>query len=310
MPTSAFTAAPTPEITATPTAEATPAPTSEPTADPTPSPAPTPTPSPAPTSAPVMSDPIITDTSYQDDRISISISTYTYGSGSSKTTYYVADIRLSSVDYLKTALSSGSLTVNKTSKVADQAKKNGAILAINGDGCGQQRNKGYVVRNGVAYRQTPWKDRDKAEDLVILSDGDFRIIDERYTTSEELRNMGGVLNVFSFGPALIKDGEICVSVGEEISGSKSMNNNPRTAIGMIEPLRYVMVVSDGRTRNSKGLSLYELASVMIDCGCRVAYNLDGGGSSTMWFNGRVINYPTTNGSYSERAVSDIVYIGY
>ena len=90
-----------------------------------------------------------------------------------------------------------------------------------------------------------------------------------------------------------------------------MASNPRTAIGQIDELHYVFVVSDGRTSASDGLSLYELASFMSELGVRTAYNLDGGGSSTMVFNGRVVNNPTTNGrSISERSVSDIVYIGY
>lgn len=73
---------------------------------------------------------------------------------------------------------------------------------------------------------------------------------------------------------------------------------------------YVFVVSDGRTSESAGLSLAQLAAVMQDAGCQCAYNLDGGGSSTMWFMGDVVNNPTTNGnSISERKVSDIVYIG-
>ena len=72
------------------------------------------------------------------------------------------------------------------------------------------------------------------------------------------------------------------------------------------------MVSDGRTSESEGLTLYELASFMEDkLGVETAYNLDGGGSSTMYFNGEVINNPTTNGNrISERSVSDIVYIGY
>ena len=58
------------------------------------------------------------------------------------------------------------------------------------------------------------------------------------------------------------------------------------------------------------LSLYELAEFMTSLGCETAYNLDGGGSSTMVFNGTVINKPTTNGHHiKERSVSDIVYIG-
>jgi len=90
-----------------------------------------------------------------------------------------------------------------------------------------------------------------------------------------------------------------------------MASNPRTAIGMIAPLHYVFVVSDGRTNQSAGLSLYQLAEFMQSLGVQVAYNLDGGGSSTMVFQGKVINNPTTNGrTIAERKVSDIVYIGY
>ena len=63
---------------------------------------------------------------------------------------------------------------------------------------------------------------------------------------------------------------------------------------------------------SKVLSLYGLATFMQSkLKVKIAYNLDGGGSSTMYFNGNVINNPTTNGKkISERSVSDIVYVGY
>ena len=89
-----------------------------------------------------------------------------------------------------------------------------------------------------------------------------------------------------------------------------MTSNPRTAIGMIEPYHYVFVVSDGRTTQSSGLSLLKLATVLKELNCETAYNLDGGGSATMYFMGNVVNNPTTNGkSISERKVSDIVYIG-
>ena len=70
-------------------------------------------------------------------------------------------------------------------------------------------------------------------------------------------------------------------------------------------------MSDGRTSESQGLSLYQMAEIMKSYGVKTAYNLDGGGSSTLYFNGQVINKPTTNGNtISERSVSDIVYIGY
>ena len=88
-------------------------------------------------------------------------------------------------------------------------------------------------------------------------------------------------------------------------------SNPRTAIGIYDDLHYVFVVSDGRTDESEGLSLYQLAEFMQSLGVTTAYNLDGGGSSTMYFNGEIVNNPTTNGkSIKERKVSDIVYVGY
>lgn len=115
--------------------------------------------------------------------------------------------------------------------------------------------------------------------------------------------------MFSFGPALIEKSQISVTEEDEVG--KAMMSNPRTAIGFIDDLHYVFVVSDGRTRASRGLSLYELAQFMETLGVKTAYNLDGGGSSTMYFNGRIINNPTTDGrTMKERSVSDIVYIGY
>jgi exopolysaccharide biosynthesis protein len=132
------------------------------------------------------------------------------------------------------------------------------------------------------------------------------IIDERTTPLSSVTN---AWQVFSFGPGLIKNNSIAVTTNQEISGDKSMNDNPRTAIGMVEPLHYVMIVGNGRTRESKGLTLYQLAQALAYEGCTLGYNLDGGGSSTLWFQGKVINYPTTNGGYKEREVSDIVYIG-
>ena len=89
-----------------------------------------------------------------------------------------------------------------------------------------------------------------------------------------------------------------------------MASNPRTAIGIIDENHYVFVVSDGRTSESEGLSLYELATFMKKLNVETLYNLDGGGSSTMYFNGNIINNPTTSGRISERKVSDIVYVGY
>jgi exopolysaccharide biosynthesis protein len=124
---------------------------------------------------------------------------------------------------------------------------------------------------------------------------------------EELQEKGA-REVFSFGPGLVENGEVSVSKFDEVDRSQEMN--PRTAIGQAGPLHYFLVVSDGRTKQSPGMSLLQLAQVMQELGCETAYNLDGGGSSAIWFNGKILNKPTTYGKViEERSISDIVYIG-
>lgn len=238
--------------------------------------------------------------SYTDENISISINYERVND----TQVYVADIKLKYVSYLKTAFAKDTFGRNVKEKTSETAENHGAVFAVNGDYCGF-RDYGYVERNGILYRDTKREAYDD-DALVVYSDGRFEIVDENSVDAQTLVDNGAV-QIFSFGPSLINNGEITVGEYQEVGNA--MSSNPRTAIGMVSPLHYIVVVSDGRTEESKGLSLYQLAGVMEDYGCTVAYNLDGGGSSTMWFNGRVINAPTTNGSeISERKVSDIVYI--
>ncbi len=244
-------------------------------------------------------EPVITENSYLDENISITIKEYE----AADTVIYVADVQLSSAEYLKTALAQSVYGRNVTAKTSTIAGSANAILAINGDYYGAQQ-KGYVVRDGVLYRSTSAG----REDLVIYKDGSFGIITEGQISAEQLVK-DGAQQVLSFGPALVENGQISVSVRTEVG--KAMASNPRTAIGIIDDCHYLLVVSDGRTSESEGLTLYQLAQVMQQLGAKTAYNLDGGGSSTMYFNGRVVNNPTTNGrTISERSVSDIVYIGY
>lgn len=245
------------------------------------------------------SDSIVsTDTEYKDENITITLTEYR----EYDTSIYVADVQVSSPEYLKTALAQSAYGRNVTQKTSEMAEENHAILAINGDYYGAQE-KGYVIRNGVIYRDTA---SDGQEDLVLYQDGSLEIIQEDEITAQELLDQGAQ-QVLSFGPALLENSTISVSQNEEVGKAKA--SNPRTAIGILDDLHYVFVVSDGRTSESTGLSLYQLAEFMKGLGVTTAYNLDGGGSSTMYFNGKIINNPTTNGkTIQERSVSDIVYI--
>lgn len=217
------------------------------------------------------------------------------------TNIYVAQIKTSLVTSLRTAFAKNAYGRNVTATTSETAESVGAILAVNGDYYGA-REKGYVIRNGVLYREDG---REGQEDLVLYQDGSMVVIREGEVSAEELVSQGA-WQVWSFGPALIENGEIAVSTTDEVA--KAMQDNPRTAIGILESGDYVMVVSDGRTDASEGLSLYELADFLKGLGAVTAYNLDGGGSSTMVYQGDLVNQPTTTGRIKERAVSDIIYI--
>ncbi|MBC3796359.1 phosphodiester glycosidase family protein [Acetobacterium tundrae] len=246
-----------------------------------------------------QSDPVISDNSYEDDNIKISIETVR----DDDSTIYVADIQVSDASYLKTAFANNTYGRNIKATTSEIAEAQNAIFAINGDYYGF-RDGGYVLRNGVTYRNTA---RSAGDDdaLVIDKDGNLSVVSENQTSMESLSNNWQVL---SFGPGLVENGQIVVDSSSEVS--QSMTSNPRTAIGQISALHYIVIVSDGRTSESAGLSLLQLAQEFQERGCTTAYNLDGGGSSTMYFNGKVVNNPTDGKSTGEREVSDIVYFGY
>lgn len=250
----------------------------------------------AETSTAAETEPVITATSYSDENIQISIETILkYDS-----TIYVADIQVSDIAYLKTAFANNTYGRNVKAKTSDIAAAQNAIFAINGDYYGF-RDDGYVLRNGIIYRDSASEN----EALVIDQNGNFSIADESDVSMASLSENWQVL---SFGPALVENGEVMVDNNSEVGQAKE--SNPRTAIGQISAGHYLVIVSDGRTDESEGLSLLELAQEFKERGCTIAYNLDGGGSSTMVFNGEVVNNPTDGRSISEREVSDIVYFGY
>jgi len=235
---------------------------------------------------------------YSDSKSKITVTRYrAYDSN-----IYVADVEVTDGTSILSAFANNTYGRNITDTTSDMAEENNAVLAINGDYYGA-RQSGYVIRNGVVYRNQG----SNGEDMVISKDGTLSFISESDTTTDSLIQKQA-WQVLSFGPVLVENGEVAVTENDEVG--MAMASNPRTAIGTVAKNHYLFVVSDGRTSESAGLSLYELANFMKSLGATNVYNLDGGGSSTMVFQGEVVNNPTTNGNkISERAVSDILYIG-
>lgn len=243
-------------------------------------------------------DAVITDNSYSGNGITITITHHrAYGSD-----LYLADIILDDPAHLRTAFAQNTYGKNILAPVSVIAQEHDAILAINGDY--YSARDGYVIRNGVLYRDTGNGSRQEA--LAIGADGSFSIVRESVCDAQTLLR-DGAAQVLSFGPGLIEGGEITF---DEANGEgKELTRNPRTAIGYYGGGHYLFLVADGRTDTSEGLTIAQLAEFLHTLGVQTAYNLDGGGSSTMVFNGAVVNQPTDGHNLEERNVSDIVYIG-
>ena len=244
------------------------------------------------------------DTLYEDPTIRVSIETTRY----CDTPMFIARVQIADATQLRTMMA-GSYGSQRTALATTLAERGGAVLAINGDYF-SYIGTGLVVRQEHTYRSRPDSDFDV---LMIDVNGDFHIakeIDEA-TLNAAYSALGGsveeggqIVQAFTFGPALVENGE---RAHEEYKRADGGARKPaqRMVIAQNGPLSYVIVCCEGPdNKNSKGLTLEEMGQFMLDLGVETAYNLDGGGSTTMVFNGSKINALSTS---KNRSVSDIVY---
>ena len=260
-------------------------------ADATPTPLPTASPVPGDFSAafPVQDTGAGADYSYQTDNVRIAIDRVQ----ENDVTYFVADVYVKSIDALKTAFASGVYGKNIYDFPINTAEHNQAVFAVTGDYY-SARSQGIVVRNGQLYRDVAGSDI-----CVLYQDGELVTYD-----SEEfdlgLAISRGIWQSWSFGPALLSgDGEALTEFD-----SKLTDHHPRSAIGYYAPGHYCFVVVDGRQKGySIGMRLSELSALFARLGCKQAYNLDGGATAVMIFQGAVINQPYQGG----RESGDIIF---
>ena len=159
--------------------------------------------------------------------------------------------------------------------------------------------KGIIIRNGKLFY-----DGKKEDTLAVMPDGELRIYSPKTITGKELLAMG-VVDAFSFGPTLIRDGKINPNISKHWVAKLV---NPRSGIGMIEPGHYISIVVEGRKKNSKGVTGQQFAEMFASYGCVTAYNFDGGASSSMIFMGNsVIAHDTY--WFGNRRQTDVLTIG-
>lgn len=242
----------------------------------------------------------ITETSYQSQNLYIEISSFRQDNSD----VYVADIYVRSLSCLQRGFGGG-VWKKKQESVKKIAQNYGAVLALTGDNS-QNFTAGWVVANGDILRKTKNSKRDlcliyNTGEMVTLKAAD---IDHQKITEE----MDQLWQSFLFGPVLLdENGKSMEKFNTNVGVA-----NPRAVIGYYEPGHYCLVQIDGRKTKSKlesgkynlGMTMKQTSALMEQLGCTAAYNLDGGQSALMWFDGSVVSNPYKGG----RSVMDAVLI--
>ena len=236
---------------------------------------------------------------YHTDKMSVSIEQ----KKKDGLTYYVCDIQLTDVSQLRTAFAGDDFKSGIYEAVSSIAGRYSPVLAINADFCRYHRN-GVIIRNGELLRK---QNITKHHLMIVDENGDMSVLTNR-TEKQGLvadRLMkSNTWQTFEFGPVLVENGEATTLPNSFYVNTHDGYNEPRTAVGQIGPLHYMVIVVDGRREGySTGCSIPKLQELFMDEHVQFAFNLDGGGSTTLYFLGKVINMPSGG---KERSVSDIL----
>lgn len=295
-----------------PVPTATPAPSPTPTVEPSPTPTAEPTPSPVPTPTPLpvwegllgweyadrfcFTDYVSTKTEFRTDAVSITVTEYkeqkSVYSGSSLVSY-VADIYVRDASLIRRGYTEGGFENGVHRSAVKIAATLNAVLAISGDYVTKGQD-GFLIRDGEIILDSGEYKRDIA---VLYRDGSMKTYAPEEIDPEAIMT-GDPWQSWCFGPSLLdENGQVKESYNIVFNTD---GKNPRCAIGYYEPGHYCFVVVDGRQKGySMGVSIKGLAELMRDLGCRSAYNLDGGLTAQMVFQGKRVNSPPSNRSLIE-----------
>lgn len=208
------------------------------------------------------------DYQYQDTARSIVINKIT----GDNVTYFVADVQIRDVSGFQTALSGGK-PYGGLELVSTMAARSKAVLAINGDDYGTQKY-GTIIRNGSLIRANATT----RNLLIVDQNGDMSVVADRKgenpkTMSQQLL-ADAVWQTFEFGPELVRNGEaIAFNRAFDVISTSSTRREPRTAIGQIGTLHYIIIIVDGRQDGySAGMTLPELQQLFVQYGAQTAMN--------------------------------------
>ena len=168
---------------------------------------------------------------------------------------------------------------------------------------------GIEVRNGEVMFDDPhklmysWGAMPTYETLALYADGHAESLPNKEKSAPDYVK-DGAIQVYSFGPCLVKDGKL-TEYAEKLCNK---SYNPRLAIGVAEDGHYIVIMCEGRVKRSKGTQMAYLAQLLLDRGCTLGVNLDGGQSAVIAFMGNQLNQVVKSDPYG-REQADILAFG-
>ncbi len=250
----------------------------------------------AKTGMPPLESGYLSDAAYEDESIRVTIEEHLVG----VTTCHVARVKIADPSQIRSASAYG-FNRPQTEMTKTIARRVQAVVAINGDYY-SYTGKGYMVRQGQLYIDKPYGDRDV---LLIDANGDFHI--EKKATAETLEPYKAmdIVNTFNFGPGLVVNGEVLGEYGHDFNSGDTLAQ--RSCIAQVKKgeMEYLLITCEGPMESKGGgLTMVDFANFIHSLGVENAYNLDGGNSASMYFDGRKVNAAKNT---QERRISDIIY---
>ena len=214
---------------------------------------------------------------------------------------WIVDIEIGDASQLRTAAAESfdKKTMMPAEAIADRVH---AVVAFNADYYISRLEDGFHIRQGTFYRD---KLKKRWDVLLIDEDGDFHPVHlpDRNTLSDTVDGKK-VINAFCFGPILVEDGELVVDQMKDFTFLKPDNYYSRLAICQVGPLHYKVILTTMEQSYALGLRLKAFAQLCKDEGAQIAYNLDGGYSTTLYFHGVRLN---SQYKVNFRDIPDIFY---
>ncbi len=225
--------------------------------------------------------------------------------------YFVYDIYVRNVENFYTSAVTSRVPLNELMEFAQNEDpsllQDLAIAAVNGDYWGNANHTQVAVRNGVLLRQSKHIDSDI---LVMYYDGTMETIHPKDFDFDAIAAKSPY-QIWEFGPSLLDESGNALSTKDFDPSSYDSHvidsRNPRCGVGYYEPGHYCFVMVDGRSSDSDGIRMFQLAEIFEALGCTLAYNMDGGDSAQAYFNGTVIREDEER--TEQRKLFDIVCIG-